>query len=238
MPGPCLSNDVVVESVRIPGGEFELAGELVYGEEDAPHAAVALAGPHPMLGGSMINNVLRGLGDGLARRGFACLRFNYRGVGESTGPRIAPSEHMALFWQTSRASNEEQHWEDLRSAAAFLVDAVGPDMPLVLAGYSFGCTLLPRAATALNPRALVLLAPTIGTHDLEGFAGIAQPKLLIAPEGDFAVRDEALQDWFSRLNEPRELLRPQLDGHFFRGHEEWLAETVANYLDRLLRYRA
>jgi hypothetical protein len=46
---------------------------------------VVLAGPHPLLGGTLHNNVVRGLGDGPARGGLATLRFNYRGVGQ---PRV------------------------------------------------------------------------------------------------------------------------------------------------------
>jgi alpha/beta superfamily hydrolase len=72
------SPDVVVETVRFTAGAHRLEGELVYPEEQRPARAVVLAGPHPLLGGNMHNNVVRALGDGLARLGAATLRFNYR----------------------------------------------------------------------------------------------------------------------------------------------------------------
>jgi hypothetical protein len=39
MPGPCLSEGAIVESVRFPAGFVELEGELIYSEEDVPSAA-------------------------------------------------------------------------------------------------------------------------------------------------------------------------------------------------------
>ena len=72
---------LVVESVRFSAGRYRLEGELAYPEAALPRGALVLAGPHPLLGGNMHNNVVRGLGDGLAQHGLATLRFNYRGVG-------------------------------------------------------------------------------------------------------------------------------------------------------------
>jgi alpha/beta superfamily hydrolase len=79
--------------------------------------------------------------------------------------------------------------------------------------------------------ALVLIAPTVGKHDLSALEDLSHPKLVIAPEADFAADDDELPAWFGRLAGPKELVRPRRDGHFFRGHEGWLAETVGDFLD-------
>jgi alpha/beta superfamily hydrolase len=187
----------------------------------------------------MGNNVVRGLGDGLPRRGLVTLRFNYRGVGGSEGPAVDTATHLADFWQTSHVPDEAHHHEDLAAALDYL-HYVGEQLPLALVGYSYGCSLL---CSALSPRGrgergerthrpLVLIAPTVGTHDYEGFEALTNPKLVIAPEGDFAAAAPRLLDWFDRLREPKRLIRPRLDSHFFRGHEDWLAATVAAFLDR------
>jgi len=68
--------------------------------------AVVIAGPHPLLGGNMRNNVVRCLGDGLAEMGFLTLRFDYRGVGRSRGPQGDVTRHLAEFWKTSHAPGE------------------------------------------------------------------------------------------------------------------------------------
>jgi alpha/beta superfamily hydrolase len=226
------SDDLVVESVRFPAGPYSLEGELIYSEGTTPSGAVVVAGPHPLLGGTMQNNVVRRLTDGLASRGRVCLRFNYRGVGGSTGPALDTIQQLSEFWASSRLSNEEALGEDLCGAAAFVRRVVGVGMPLALAGYSFGCTLLPAAAHAEQLAPLVLIAPTVGMHDLGAFTSLHRSMLVIAPAGDFATREEEVSDWLGRLDVGTECLRPSLDGHFFRGHESWLTDAVAAFLDR------
>jgi alpha/beta superfamily hydrolase len=231
MPPPCPPEAVVVEAVRFPAGDCGLEGVLVY-PEGAVVGMVVLAGPHPLLGGNMGNNVVRGLGDGLARRGLAALRFNYRGVGGSVGAAGDPAAELAAFWRTSHTPDEPRYQEDLAAACAFLRAAVGRDLPLALVGYSFGCTLLPGAvAPDDTTTALVLVAPTVGTHDYAGFEAVRNPKLVVAPEGDFAADPEQLVRWFDGLPGPKRLVRAWLDSHFFRGHEEWLVDTVGAFLD-------
>jgi hypothetical protein len=55
---------------------------------------------------------------------------------------------------------------------------------------------------------------------------------VIAPEGDFAADAARLLRWFDGLPEPKRLIRPRLDSHFFRGYEDWLAATTGAFLDR------
>ncbi len=256
MPSECAPEALIIESVRFAAGRqkgdpaplceategpsrqkrcvpfvpaYRLDGELDYGDTALPGGAVVLAGPHPLLGGNMHNNVVRSLGDGLARHGLVTLRFNYQGVGASEGPAVDVAANLSQFWQTSRVPQETVYQDDLHEAVAFLRSIVGPDMPLALIGYSFGCTLLPAAAEP--EAALVLVAPTVGTHDHAGYDHCRNPKLVIAPEGDFAADPAALARWFDRLSAPKELVQPRLDSHFFRGQEHWLLATIGNFLN-------
>jgi len=232
MPSLCSADNVVVESVRFAAGGYRLEGELCYPESGPPAAAAVLAGPHPLLGGTMHNNVIRTLGDGLARHGLVTLRFNYRSFGGSEGPAVDVVERLAWFWATSRAPDEDAHQADLIGAIAYLRGIVGPELPLALIGYSYGCSLLSGAGSAAGAAApLVLIAPTVGTHNYEPFAASDNPKIVIAPEGDFAADAERLADWFARLPGPKELVQPRLDSHFFRGHEHWLLATVGTFLN-------
>ncbi|MBO0698679.1 MAG: hypothetical protein J2P46_09815, partial [Zavarzinella sp.] len=75
-----------------------------------------------------------------------------------------------------------------------------------------------------------LIAPTVGTHDYQAFAGHGGRLLVIAPDGDFAADAAGLRNWFNQLPDPKRLLTGRWDDHFFRGHEEWLADTVADFL--------
>jgi alpha/beta superfamily hydrolase len=226
-----LPDTVVTELVRFASGPHRLEGELLYPEAAPPTGAVVVANPHPLLGGDMHNNVVRGLGDGLAGRGLAALRFNYRGVGGSGGPRADVAEHLARFWETSHVADELELHADVDAAVAFLRAALPDGLPLAAVGYSFGCALLPRLRTLADLDALVLIAPTLAKHDYDPYRAVATPLLVIAPEDDFATDAGTVRAWFDGLAAPRQLVTTRRDNHFFRGHEDWLAQMVAAYLD-------
>ena len=234
MPSAEMSRPVV-EGVRFSTADHVLEGELAYPEDrDTPLGAVVLAGSHPLLGGNMHNNVVRGLGDGLAERGWATLRFNYRGVGRSEGPRVDVARHMAEFWQTSHVSGEMDLWQDVQGAVDFMRATLDPSLPLVLIGYSFGCALLPAVGRAANPAALIAVAPPLGKHDYSNFADSRCPLLAIVSEDDFTLEHPRLKAWFDTLPEPKRLVQKASDNHFFRGHEPWLVETASAFLEEHL----
>jgi alpha/beta superfamily hydrolase len=227
---PCSPDGLVVETVYFRAEPYRLEGELAYPEDRFPAGAAILAGPHPLLGGNMHNNVIQSLGDGLAERGLASLRFNYRGVGQSEGPPLDVAHHLAQFWETSHVPDELDLRFDVQAAVAFLRSVVGDVQRLALIGYSFGCTLLPFAREPSQSSLFVLIAPTLGKHDYQAFETLTDPVLVIASEDDFAIDSGRLQVWFDSLPGPRKLVRGQLDNHFFRRHEGWLLETVCDFL--------
>ncbi len=229
-PEPAAADPLTVaEDVRFRAGPWLLHGEMAYPEDGAVRGAVVLAGPHPLLGGNMRNNVIRALAAGLARRGFGTFRFDYRGVGKSEGPPIDVPHHVAEFWRTSHVAGEADLWQDVQAAADWLVQAV-PGVPLALAGYSFGCSLLPFVQ---NPAlaALAVIAPTVGKHGYDAYRDLPTPLLIVAPADDFAADAAQLDAWLTTLAMQRQVLRPGCDNHFFRGHEGWLADVVARFLD-------
>jgi alpha/beta superfamily hydrolase len=227
---PVSDHPIVAEEVWFYSGPYRLQGELAYPDAGAPCGAALLAGPHPLLGGTMENNVVRSLGPGLARRGLATLRFNYRGAGGSEGPAIDVARHMAIFWETSHVPDEMELRHDVQAAADFLRGATTADLPLALVGYSFGCTLLAHVAAG-GPCVRILVAPTVGKHDYDSFESVKDPLLVIASEDDFAAGAAQVRDWFGRLPGPKELIQERFDNHFFRGHEEWLADRVLRFLE-------
>jgi uncharacterized protein len=224
-----LENALVIESVHFVSGPYRLEGELAYAGE-ADRGGIVLAGPHPLLGGTMSNNVVSGVGDGLASKGLPTLRFNYRGVGSSAGPRLDTVGHLAEFWRTSHVPEEPAFRSDLSSAVVWLRQTLDPGTRLALVGYSFGCSLLPWAGVDASAP-LVLIAPTVGTHDYTAFAALANPLLVIASEDDFAADSNRLRQWFDSLTGPRRLVLGRHDNHFFRGYEPWLVETILAFLE-------
>src|SRR5579884_3435848 len=205
-PDDADGHDIVVETVQFTTGPYKLEGELAYAnppffrpahgdEEGGMRGSVVLAGSHPLLGGNMHNNVVHGLGDGLADQGLATLRFNYRGVGRSQGPVVDVAWHMAEFWETSHVAGEIDLWRDVQGAVDFLCPIVGTGRPIILIGYSFGCTLLPWVRPPEPPAALVLIAPPLNKHDHWEFTTGESPLLVIVSENDFTLEPARFHSW-------------------------------------------
>src|ERR1700722_16051040 len=112
----------VVEEVWFRSGSLRLKGELAYPESIPPVGAVVLAGPHPMLGGDLGNNVVRGLATGRAQRGVATLSFNYQGFGGSEGEVSNLASQIAEFWVNSHTSKELSYASDFLAAITAIND--------------------------------------------------------------------------------------------------------------------
>ena len=107
--------------VSIPCGDVTLDGRLRM--PVSPRAGVVLCHPHPAFGGNMDNSLIVGLADGLSQKGYATLRFDFRGVGRSTG----------------KATGGDREGEDVLAAADFRRRK--GVQPLCAAGYSFGAAV-------------------------------------------------------------------------------------------------
>lgn len=180
-------------------------------------AGVALCHPHPQYGGSMRSIVVSALFEALPPAGFTCLRFNFRGV------------------EGSQGAYDDGNLErvDAEAAVAALAAALGhPQLPIVLAGWSFGADM------ALSVRAervgawLAIAPPLRFVHDLDGLATDPRPKLLALAQHD-EVRDP---DEITAIVGPWASTEVQVVGgasHFFMGRTDRLVELALAYLDRL-----
>src|SRR5881394_3045082 len=86
-----------------------------------PKGVALVCHPHPLGGGTMHNKVVFRAAAGLVDAGLITLRFNFRGVGASTGT------HEEI----------EGGREDVRDALEYLAREY-PGRPITLAGFSFG----------------------------------------------------------------------------------------------------
>lgn len=106
-------------------------GELLEARWDVPRGdvrgVVVFCHPHPQHAGTMSAPLMNAVTGALADHGLRVLRFNFRGVGRSTG--------------TWGSGVDELH--DVDAAVRAAHEAAG-DLPIALAGWSFG------AATALR----------------------------------------------------------------------------------------
>ena len=200
---------VAATTISGPAGPLEaLVEEPVAGAAPTRLAAV-VCHPHPLFGGTMSNKVVHTVARALRAGGAATLRFNFRGVGASTGvhdggPGETGDAIAAVSWARER-------W---------------PGLPLVLGGFSFGAAIAIRAAAATRPDWLICVAPAVDRVDL-GTAPLPECDWLIIQGGaDEIVAPGTVVDWQAR-RAPQARLR-LLDGvgHFFHGRLHQLQECI------------
>lgn len=185
-----------------------------------PVGAIVFCHPHPQYGGDMDNSVVTAVVGALAARGWATLRFNFRGVGGSGG------------------SFADGVGESADAAAA--LDALAARCPgtrLVLGGYSFGAAIALDLGLARDDVAAVLaVAPPFAVLPFDGRAErrrTDKPVLLITGDRDQFCPVVAFEAAASSL-EPNvhAAVLPGVD-HFFTGHEQVLADQVGDLVGRL-----
>jgi len=162
--------DVVM--IPTPDGE-QLEAELFL--PDGPRAAVVITHPHPLMGGDMHTPVPAGFFRALDALGAAGLRFNFRGVGASTGAHDKGGAERL----------------DVVAALEHLAEAA-PGVPIILAGWSFGADV---SLTCVDDRIAgwFLAAPPLRVVDPSEMAArsVVAPKLLAVGENDQFNNPEA-----------------------------------------------
>ena len=139
-------------------------------------AGVVICHPHPLYGGDMDNPVVVRVQQVCADLGLATLRFNFRGVGRSSG--------------THGAGLAEQ--DDARAALDALAQALSGG-PLAIVGYSFGAWVAALVGWSdARVTAIALIAPPLTLYDFGRVEGKRVPTLAVAgtadpycPAGDF-----------------------------------------------------
>ena len=172
-----------------------------------------VAHPHPLFGGTMDNKVVQTLAKACVAADWECLRFNFRGVGDSEG-----------VFDAGRGETE-----DLLQ----LVDQWPADMPLVLAGFSFGAFVVCQAVPALWASARIqkiLLVGTAVTHFVAPPlpADAIECALVVHGETDDTVALSAVMDW-ARPQQLPVMVLPGT-GHFFHGQLPLLKSLALRHL--------
>ena len=164
------SHDLIIHPQDGP----ELEAELAFGDRDVVRPAIVLCHPHPQYGGTMRSLVISVLFAELSAVGFACLRFNFRGVERSTG--------------TYDDGRGEQL--DVVAAVETMADAV-PAAPIALVGWSFGADV---SLNVGDPRVAgwVAIAPPLRFQPTFVAASDPRPKhVVLAAHDEFRAAPDA-----------------------------------------------
>lgn len=205
-----MADDIVTTSLELHTDDG-LTLEAETTETTAAVAIAVLAHPHPLQGGDMRSLVTSELFATLPQHAISCIRFNFRGVGNSSG------EHGGGIGEALDVA-----------AAVEMFGSTQPDVPLLLVGWSFGADV---SLTVTDERiaAWCPIAPPLRVVDPTTMSAADDPrtKRLIVPEHDqFNPPErarEAVADWTAT-----ELVTIAGGDHFLVGRTQAVAEQVVD----------
>ena len=211
--------------VIFPGPEGRIEGR--FSPPPRPRAPVALIlHPHPQGGGTMNDRITQAMYKSFVARGFAVLRFNFRGVGRSQG-------------------TFDNGIGELSDAAAALdwVQSIHPEAQTTwVAGFSFGAwigmQLLMRRPEITG---FVSVAPPANLYDFSFLAPCPSSGLIINGTADKVAPPKDTTTLVNKLHEQKgiTITHEQIEGadHFFKdeeAHMKPMIDTVSTYVKRRL----
>jgi alpha/beta superfamily hydrolase len=205
-------------SFFLPGPAGRLEAILWSPPEGSPPLAALVCHPHPLFGGTLHNKVVYQAAKSLDVLGLAVLRFNFRGTGMSEGKH-------------DRGEGER---DDARAALDFLA-AEFRDIPLLVAGFSFGCWVGLRAGCAdTRVTSLVGLGAPVDNVDFSYLTQCPKPKLFVHGANDIYGAVAKVKSLIPSLPGKNKLVVVEDADHFFVGKldqvdraiTEWLREAI------------
>jgi len=199
-----------------PAGKLEAALRTA----DAPRGAVVLAHPHPLYGGTLHNPVIFHSDRELNRAGFATLRFNFRGVGESEGTH----------------DDGEGEVGDVAAAVQW-IRAHAPGTPLVLVGYSFGSRCaVSYALTDPGVAAVVAIGFPIRIWRFDGIEKLGRPFAAVQGTNDEFGRIDEVKAVLEAMSPPGVLYEIEGATHMFPGRAPEAASQVVRAVEAALAH--
>jgi alpha/beta superfamily hydrolase len=200
---------------------FEAVGARIEGllsvDKRPPRGSIIICHPHPLFGGDMDNNVVTAIAGIATMWEFTSLRFNFRGVGRSTG----------MFG----GGISEQ--EDVKGAIDYVEEVRKPPV-ILLAGYSFGAiACLPVGVNDERARGLIGVAPPLEMVDFGFLRDCTKPKLFVCGDRDTICPPLKMEEFYQTLADPKWLrILPAID-HFSYDSRGLLEAAIGDFLERM-----
>jgi alpha/beta superfamily hydrolase len=210
MPGGRLASHP--REIPGPAGALEVVWNMPVGP---PRAAVILAHPLPTAGGTMHTKVVFQVAKALARIGCVVLRFNFRGVGLSTGA-----------WDDGPGERDDY------TAAIDYMAQTFPDLEMWAAGFSFGSYVaLTVGADDARICALIAIAPPVDRYDFVSVQASPKPVFILHGEEDELISLTLVRHFYAGLEEPKELIEIDRANHLFEGQASEVGDVLADLLE-------
>jgi alpha/beta superfamily hydrolase len=179
-----------------------------------PALATLVCHPHPLFGGTMHNKVVYQAAKSLDARGLPVLRFNFRSAGMSTGVH-------------DRGRGEQG---DVKAALDYLAEEF-PGVPLLVAGFSFGCWVGLRMGCAdERVRELIGMGTPVNTSDFSYLQNCGKPKLFVHGANDEHGELGKVEALVESLPGDNRLVVVSEAEHFFLGKLDQVDAAITNWI--------
>ncbi|MCI0387921.1 MAG: alpha/beta fold hydrolase [Acidobacteria bacterium] len=200
----------------IPAPHGQLEAIYRPGSDHAERVALVLH-PHPQYGGTMHNKVVFRSAKALQETGFEILRFNFRGVGSSTG----------------EFDDGRGECEDAVTALDYLLDSQPHSREVIMAGFSFGSIVGLRVG-CIDARVHRMIAIAIPARlgNLDFLSECPKPKLFIHGTEDALAPLDPLEEFLNKLpaSSDHRLVRIAGAGHFFDDQADELMQAIKSFV--------
>jgi uncharacterized protein len=195
--------------------------EAILKEARDPVRGVALVlHPHPLGGGTMHNKVVFRAAAALNEVGLTTLRFNFRGVGQSSGAHDEGRGEL----------------EDVKAGLTYLKETY-PQLPATLCGFSFGARVGLEVGVADERVAnLISIGTPLGKYDFSFLEACRKPILFVHGEQDEFGAASEVEEMAGRLKQVSGVSVKVIAGadHFFVGHLDELKQAITEWMTKEL----
>ena len=208
------------ELLFIKNNEIELESEYFGSKNNINIPVVLICHPHPQYGGNMYNNVVSSVFNKIINNEISCLRFNFRGVGKSTGNHSGGPGELS----------------DVKACIDFLTNKKNYER-IIICGYSYGAAI---GCSAINYSEKIIGYISISfPWDFMGakYRELSQsnkPKLFIQGNQDTVAVYERFEENFNFYLDPK--IGKIIEGadHFYMGYELQVADETLKFYNSII----
>ena len=187
---------------------ISLEGRL---SEGTTGRGVIITHPHPLYGGEMTNIVVETIQKACQKKNHTTLRFNFRGVGQSTG------------------SYDDGNGEQADVVAAFNFLRTKNTPTIDLAGYSFGAWIIAQMVDKVTAEAVIMVSPPAAMMKFESKAPIPGLKLVVIGSHDEFAPPDLVENLVKTWNPDAAFKVINGADHFFFGYSDRLADILKSF---------
>lgn len=204
-----------IDTLFINNNKIKLEAEYFQSSLHNTKPSILICHPHPQFGGNMHNNIVSAVFNKLINSNISCLRFNFRGVGRSSGNH----------------SNGMGELSDVKASVDFLINNKKCEK-ILICGYSYGAVI---GSSAVNYSDKIIGFISISfPWDFMGakykeLSQTSKKKLFIQGNRDTVARYENFYENFNLYLNPK--VSKIIDGadHFYWGYEEQVANAILDF---------